>query len=306
MSEDKDGINESWTTVTSSDKKRVMRKRGVRRRVNAEFQKGDGMKEITNSDTLFDCLQDSMKYLRDTTLWHNLILSLSSPLDRFDMLGQDISKSERVQRQIVAFGIGNFSRTGTSYYAAPLWQLAIAICLKDHWSSLLPDDSAVRLVFYDPCSTENEISFLERQLGCRVLTNNGQGKHPVHDKQTIFFMPHCPARLYEHVVWSNFETGRATLSFVLVGNSLARLVETTRHSNDEGRQLPCLQALQPWLHETLLCMTAVDGKEAPGNLIGAMNDTFVSYFIQENLNDTWPKRPYELGTSLPYDDPELL
>ncbi len=42
------------------------------------------------------------------------------------------------------------------------------------------------------------------QLGISVLRVNTKGKHAV-ENQTLFFMPHCPYRLYCNVLWANWQ-----------------------------------------------------------------------------------------------------
>jgi SRR1 len=283
---------EEWTVVTASDKKRVMRKPGRRRpRLPAgsnTHQVLDGA-GIQDSDTLYTCLQDCIDYLLQTALWKHLV----------ETLNQVVCSSSRPTtriRQIIVYGLGNFSKTGSTYYSAPMWQLACAVSLRKHFTEQ-DDADAPTLVYFDPCSTCDEEAFLAEHVGCRLLSVNDQGNHPV-TQETLFFMPHCPALLYECVVWSNYESGEAA-SIILIGNSLRCLAE------NGVVDCPCLQALLPLLHESELHGTANDYKEAPGNLLGAFNDTYVSHYHLSNGDGDWPKRPYD---TLPQadNDPELL
>jgi SRR1 len=297
---------ESWTTVLATDKKRVMRKRGMRRRPPTAHEitpkNEPSLDGCIQGDLLHECLRECMDYLLKTEIWRNLAESVDSSLA--SVMGGDIefSPTSKRRRQVVAFGIGNFSKTTATYYSAPLWQLAIATCLRDHWMAMAGAcDGAVSLVFFDPCSTNEEISFLKERLNCDVLESNEKGNHPVGNAITLFFMPHCPAQLYEHVVWSNFDSEHCVL---YVGNSFSRLAQKA----GEGKVYPCIQALLPWLHETSINVRKADWKEAPGNLHGAVNDTYVSHFnkLSKDKCRRWPKRPYGAWSADNTDDPELL
>lgn len=293
---------EEWTVVTASDKKRVMRKPGRRRKLpppSTAIHADAVAISISDSDTINACLQDCIEYIVKTDLWKMLV----ETLDQVHATACCRTDETRTRiRQIVAYGIGNFFQTGTTYYSAPLWQLALVVCLRTHLTGD-DDDNPVSLVYFDPCSSADEETFIAERLDGLALTVNDRGNHPVNQK-TLFFMPHCPAQLYEHVVWSNYDAVVSSLSehkVMFVGNSLRRLAEST-----DRRILPCLQALLPCLHESELIASATDCKDAPGNLVGAVNDTFVSYYCRNSSDaDDLPQRPYQ---SLEQDDtdPELL
>jgi SRR1 len=309
---------EKWTTVLASDKKRVMRKSGVRRKLppaTSRIAHSDDC--INDSDMLWGCLEDCVNYLvNNTQLLRELldivdsafaVVSTSSDGDGKGDDGGGDGDGERCtfacpHGQIIAFGIGNFSKTATTYYSASLWQLAITICLKRHWAGQFGAgaESDVCVSFHDPCSTKEEQSFLIDRLGFRVLATNNKGNFPM-GKVTIFFMPHCPAQLYENVIWSNFESDHQA---IVIGNSLSHLA--TLPSSSHSKVLPCIQSLLPWLHEAKVNLCQLDWKGAPGNLHGALNDTYVGYYCRNKsgIGKRWPLRPYE--ALLDDDDPELL
>jgi SRR1 len=266
---------------------------------------------------LWGCLEDCVNYLiNKTQLLRELldivdsaftVVSISSDGDgKGDDDGD--GDGERCtfvcpQRQIIAFGIGNFSKTATTYYSASLWQLAITICLKRHWAGKVGAgvENDVCVSFYDPCSTKEEQSFLIDRLGFRVLVTNNKGNFPIGKVRTIFFMPHCPAQLYENVIWSNFESDHQA---IVIGNSLSHLA--TPPSSSHSKVFPCIQLLLPFLHESKVDLRQLDRKGAPGNLHGALNDAYVGYYCRNNsgIGERWPLRPYE--ELLDDDDPELL
>lgn len=177
-------------------------------------------------------------------------------------------KDNKVQ-QIVCYGIGNFSRTSGHFFSASLWQLALALSLQNKWDA--------PLLYYDPCSTKFEIEFLE-QMGVQVLSRNEKGERT--SVGAFFFMPHCPSGLYENVLWSNWEHLETILIF---GNSLKSYSEALLFDG------PCIHAIQPWLHQDMIRWSDVN---APGDVEGAFNDTFLSRITLSN-QPNFPKRPYD-------------
>jgi hypothetical protein len=58
---------------------------------------------------------------------------------------------------------------------------------------------------FDPVFTENEKAVCT-SLGMRVSDVNLMGYHrAVETGRTLFFMPHCPYRLYGNVLWTNWD-----------------------------------------------------------------------------------------------------
>jgi hypothetical protein len=117
-------------------------------------------------------------------------------------------------------------------------------------------------------------------------------------------MPHCPSRLYENVLWANWESLVEPSAILIVGNSLHALADTLSGSRPD---CPCIRALLPWLQEIELTMTKKDVDEATGNLEGAFNDTYLSYFVvpKEEKEHWVDRRPYDTMLENK-DDPELL
>ena len=270
-------VEDGWTTVTAKDKKRVMRRSGVRQRqekssASAEQQKSHGT--IMQSSLLMDgliysdkvlckCIDDCMGAIVKSDLFTNLCSSLQDWVD-------NTATNTRVG-QVVAYGIGNFSNTRATYHSASLWQLALALCIQKNVQIF--NKFVIKFDFFDPCTTDDECKFLQERFDVNVMPTNDQGNYIVDDSvDTIFLMPHCPAQLYENVVWSNYFNLQR---FVLIGNSLQNLA--TRPSPNE---LVCLQTLLPNLKETPLIGSPADYKMTAsyGNFVGAWNDTYISYF----------------------------
>jgi len=274
---------EAWTVVTASDKKRVMRKRGKARKRPPACATTIHPSQEDNTDRLRRSLEDCIEYLtRKTVFWKELVRALSGGEQQPNSRGDD---GVFPVEQMICYGIGNFSQKGSStYYAAPLWQLACAVALQRHFA-------VSRTYYYDPASSAWEIKFVGAELKFQWLETNDRGNHPVRDgASTLFFMPHCPAQLYENVVWSNYpnNSNKSHQSIWILGNSLSRVAETN------SNECPCLRVLadasSEWQQQQTVQPTKKDCDEAPGNLYGAFNDTCLSRLPSRD----WPApRPYD-------------
>ena len=67
------------------------------------------------------------------------------------------------------------------------------------------DSKDIRASFtiFDPMFTAKELKVCET-LGFKVSTANLKGKHEAVSGPTLFFMPHCPHRLYINLLWANW------------------------------------------------------------------------------------------------------
>jgi hypothetical protein len=274
---------DEWKTVTRDDKKRVMRKRGKRggptkaSAVEHHPSNTTAMVSIEDQDVMNTTISDCMENLRRTTFFESLLKSWSSATE---------PNPEKKVRQIVCYGVGNFSQTSRSHYSAPLWQLACALCFRDHLRTG-SDGGEISVLYYEPCSTAFEDTILAG-LKVQVLTVNERAKRPIDGVPTLFFMPHCPSQLYDNVLWSNWDELVVSNPLIVVGNSLRNHCESLAPAS----ACPCLHLLLPWLQEQRLDSSTLDLKESPGNFVGAFNDTYLTHF--RALEETpWPERPSE-------------
>lgn len=283
-------LDDGWTTVTAKDKKRVMRRSVVRRNPNVPStstpQGSKGVAAMQESSILSDGLRSSSEVLSKSIdecmgiiVKSDLFANLCSLLNSWM---ESTGTSVRVGK-LVAYGIGNFSYTKATYHSASLWQLALALCIQKKVAAF--KDFTVKIDYFDPCTTEEERRFLIERFDVHVMPINNQGKYIADSIDTIFLMPHCPAQLYENVVWSNYHNLQRIL---LIGNSLQNLA-----ARPSPNELLCLRALLPNLTEMPLMGSPSDYKMAApcGNFIGAWNDTYVSYFLVRG--QAVVSRPYD-------------
>ena len=285
---------EEWKVVTKDDKKRVMRRRGrSNHRVVEHSSLGQTSLSLSaDVDALLEALSRCKALLLQTNFFQNLVPVLK------DQATEKTTEACLRTHQLVCYGIGNFSHTSLSYYSASLWQLACSMCIRDVLSLEFRD---VSVVFYDPCSTVFEETFLTAQLHATVLRENEEGNRPAKGVPTLFYMPHCPMNLYENVVWTNWEEFCSRTPIVLVGNSLRNHCESLRAINTND--CPCIKTLRPWIQEKRLddMTTAAKARKSdlPGNFLGAFNDTYLVYVAKKDgESQVWPERPYETIKSL--------
>jgi SRR1 len=284
-----------WIVVTANDKKRVMRKTRGRYRpqssASGTLSQASVLAEINpcGREALLECVENCNAILLKSDLLKGLFHSVQEWSKLYGRSG--------CVEKIVAYGIGNFSKTKPLYSSASLWQLSLALCLRKLLNR--NECSAAFIDFYDPCTTTAEETFLRDCCKVNVLRTNDQGDHSTRNIETLFFMPHCPSQLYENVVWSNFFN---LPKIIFVGNSLRSLAELRKEYG-----FLCLQKLLPCLHETPLVKSTADYEEACtfGNFVGAWNDTYISYYNTTDFCESEFRRPYESFNS-DLSDAELL
>lgn len=239
-----------WHTVSSQDKKRVMRK-NRRRRPGVAHPTAGSFVEINDSFRLQNVLQTCREVLKDTALYQEIVR---------ETFEQDVQFEE-----ILCYGLGNFSRTHTTYFSPSLWQLACLLQLRDD----LPGDNANRVYFFDPKSSAFETEFLKTQQVI-VLEKDDEGKRKIPDA-TLLFMVHCPAFLFENLFATNPMAFRPSSRTILIGNSIQLMVDAlSRHPNGQGVSLEQLKARASLLDEKEL---TVDPKQ-PDEFEKAFNSTY--------------------------------
>lgn len=179
-----------------------------------------------NVDDVLDRLQRNIDELLLSSYWEFV----------YDKIQEIVGRNGVTFNTIVGLGLGTLS-SPTS-----LLQLAMYLCLcrkllidvTANTDDDLHNISSNRRVVYDPNMTSYDRSVCER-LGITVLSTNLKGKHRVNnytsinnhngcnasvhpsddtsilDRQsddgysTLFFLPHCPYRLYCNLLWENWQ-----------------------------------------------------------------------------------------------------
>jgi SRR1 len=271
-----------WCCVTKDDKKRVMRRRGAaksRPREAHSDEVADRLLEMKLENSLSFDVEDKKRFVELLSRCKQELEQLSVPKLVKEAAPIDDS-SVGANICLVCYGIGNFSKTSTLYYSASMYQLALALSIREAWD-------IHESYFLDPCinSIEAEIlkdhqfQILENRQGRQRFLEGTEAKRVI-----IFFMPHCPKRLYENVICAHYD---ALSRVFILGNSLrnygdalggaaASPPSSVEESGD--LELSCFEVLYPSIKENPLTMEKKVIKEAQGNLEGALNDTFWTTF----------------------------
>jgi len=245
-------------------------------------------------------------------------------------------------REIVAYGIGNFATS--SFSAPMLQLACVLFLRRCAASSIITDSNddanasndndiqnafkreqdQVPIYYYEPCILAVERDLLETVFHVSVLENNEFGKLHVQSmrrqdgekasatttsiksasKKSLFYMPHCPMRLYCNVLWSHWESLDSTIVY---GNSFHSYDERTL--SEEGRTDPTNGILR-----IILCANEIPIKlrgnrrgeelyDALNHLETAFNDcNIISFMVDETSDRT---RPDEYFASQDNENREL-
>jgi hypothetical protein len=110
-----------------------------------------------------------------------------------------------MKMQMVIYGIGSIE-----LYEPPRLQLSIAMLMKRDFNWI------GNIEVFDPILSANESRVLEA-LGCTVMSINKHGKREAL-KPTMFYMPHCEAKLYINLLRENWKPNLLK-NMVLFANS---------------------------------------------------------------------------------------
>ena len=296
-----------------------------------EFGQGQGHQTTKYKHHLFD-LQTLVKSIQDAA-------NSNESIDDNDECERERGRID----EIICYGIGNFYGARDNRYNAPLVQLACVLALRealskeanvdvsnDSQEELQLDVDQVSIVYFEPF-----IKPIEREVlahyHVKVLDSNEQGKRRIakdcqtHDDasspspskrtstcSTLFYMPHCPMRLYSNVLWANWEKelilgGR----MIIFGNSFKAYDERIISSEKKkGDKTNAIFPLLPYSCEVdVLSLTlkefsrnrSRDGHSMNMNSMNtlcgqdlemAFNDCVVIYF-QDDASIPFPSQPDE-------------
>lgn len=112
----------------------------------------------------------------------------------------------RKVKNMISLGIGDPCKSQGS-------RLQVAVAKK-----IMDDCSLLSSYFYDPMICGNCPHILD-QLGFTVLDENTEGSYSF-EKDSVFFMPHCPRTLYHNLLAANWKPDLLTNMFI-IGNSFS-------------------------------------------------------------------------------------
>eukprot|EP01134_Creolimax_fragrantissima_P001161 CFRG1161T1 len=141
--------------------------------------------------------------------------------------------------ELVCYGVGSLSESLSARY-----QMAVALALRSHLG--LPSNA---LRVYEPILSEYERTLLQTEYGCEIIEQNEEGKRTISDT-TIFFMPHCSARLYNNLLWANWGA-HLWSQLIVIGNSFERY-HLCHPKKKLEKEVPCLKIIIDYTEEVPL------------------------------------------------------
>ena len=228
--------------------------------------KSKGKEEIKNA--VMECIESLERQYHSGNGFAFRLLDALAKSSRVSSSANDLKHSINV-KEIVAYGIGNFSE---ELYSAPMLQLAGLLLLRSFAAAALGDCSTsetdktsvessfqndqrrVPIFYFEPCIVPTEKELIESVFCIHVLETNEMGKLSVSDMRqkwdtpssehqhgranyhVLFYMPHCPMRLYCNVIWSHWDhivpdKSQATNPVIIFGNSFQAYEERTISSD---------------------------------------------------------------------------
>jgi SRR1 len=312
------------------------------KKTTARLYRSGGDEDDVTSEQIEAALKQSRREVRGSDFWKAAVTtSMESCLGECGTINIHC---------IVCYGIGTF---GTKRQSAPLWQLALALELRDllvrprgsslhdggnnasissakytcddlsddnssddlsdNNSSHLPSQSpVVPLLYFEPLMTPLEAKILEK-LKIQIIQDNERGCRRIgtsvtERSHTLFFMPHCPMRLYSNLLHTNWDDLRQHV--IIFGNSLSRYIDGDQHhqiiqAKEKEQSLRVLRMLRPFWKEKRLIIGKDDLNRCAEGFEQAFNDTSLTYFPSTKK---WPERPqdYCQAGSSGHSDGELL
>jgi SRR1 len=212
--------------------------------------------------------------------------------------------------ELVCYGIGSMTAVARSSNNAK-YQLAFALCLRDALCAGRSSDEALEqqqcvTSVYDPVMTSLDDAIL-KALKITIIDENEQGKRPItatnndnssssRSSVTVFWMPHCPMRLYSNVLWSNW--GANLSNMIIIGNSFRSYSDrgfwTAADRDSDSSHDNCIRAVMPLCTEESIAFinnkctaiahnAAADERKLP-HIEAAFNDTACIWFPTATLS----------------------
>jgi hypothetical protein len=172
----------------------------------------------------------------------------------------------------------------------------------------------VSIVYYEPF-----IKTIEREIlahfHVKVLDSNEQGKRRIKrntredssnfESSTLFYMPHCPMRLYSNVLWANWrEDLILNGSIIIFGNSFRaydeRIISSEKKEGDRTNAIFSLlpfscevEILTKYSHRNRSSSSSIDTLLCGQDIEMAFNDCVILSFHKDDEAIPFPSQPEE-------------
>ena len=185
--------------------------------------------------------------IRTTILYDKSLSSLQSSLLNNN---NNNNKSKKFSR-IILLGLGHFCQSNS---LSSLLQLGLILELIKEESlfdivNKEDEKNEMNMFIYDPIMSINDKKLCSL-LGISVIANDKIHLRPVVDmddmNKTLFYMPHCPYLLYNHIIWTNWKPS-CLMNIVIFGNSFESY--RLRHIDKSCSSWDCIELLSDIISE---------------------------------------------------------
>ena len=198
----------------------------------------DANDNIESYDNIIKVINTTLLLLKETKYYIQILAAIKDTL----VIKNSNNNVNYVINEILSLGIGSFSKSSSS-----LLQLVMALSLSEDLSN--NDNDKINCVIFDPIFNDVELSVCS-SLGINVSKENKFGKHNASNDNniTLFFMPHCPYRLYCNLLWQNWYN---LSNMIMYGNSISSY--SLRRINDEKIDVTnCVVCMESFIIEKSL------------------------------------------------------
>lgn len=215
-------------------------------------------------DDVMKTINTTIIELKRSSYYNKLIETIKTSLEskNSNNISNNISNNndddtcEYKLKEIVSLGIGSFSKSPSA-----LLQLVMTLCLAQeflHDNDDSKEANKYNCIVFDPIFNDVEV-LVCNSLGLNASKENKFGKHnAVHDndsqyKTTLFFMPHCPYRLYCNLLWQNWSN---LANLIIYGNSFSSYGLRRMHalSSEKTDLTDCIVCMESFTIERSLAL----------------------------------------------------
>lgn len=291
---------DEWVTVgrsKSGRSKATKQRRGRNKKTHASFY-GAGTQDDAKSE---DGCKVSLKDLSLQIIRCAACLGRSGYIPRLLSAVRSVKSNDDVNEgigEIVCYGIGNFSEP----YSPSMLQLACVLQVRRELAAITEvfieeeatdemaldvfrKKSEVDVFYFEPEILSVERKILE-EFNVEIIETNEQGKRRTSKNScgTLFYMPHCPMRLYSNVLWANWDPDilfRGKL--VIFGNDFCAYDERTVRREERSDPSNCVLQILPFAHSIKL--KVFEGKKRRNGHVMALDDEVLVH-IERAFSDT--------------------
>lgn len=261
-----------WSFVKTKRKERNNKNVGTRFRGSRakEFIEANQGPDLTSAEliVIVDKIMSTVDKLR--THHTEFCKRITQAYQQFD---GNTDLENRNNLDLICYGIGNISCSPSA-----LLQFSLAVLLKQ---DLVVDYCEC----FDPMFTDNDKRICS-ELGFTSNVTNCHGKHCARRK-CIYYMPHCPYRLYCNILWANRE---ALAGIFIIGNSFDSYL--LRRFEDESSNTDCVRQVACITREVPVWVESEGSKGNTENLLlqfeNAFNDLGAMHFSGTLEGYIWP------------------